>query len=75
MRMLWTRTAEQKYGSRLGSVCGSRTEATQKVKISYAHWRSLIHKDKHNAAGNSEKVVRSWSIAMLKPKLSIHDCL
>jgi len=33
------KTAKERSGSRLGSVCRSRTEARPKTKISWIHWR------------------------------------
>jgi len=41
-------------------VCGSRTEAIQKNKITLNSLATVIHKNKRNAAGNSEKVVHPW---------------
>jgi len=39
IRILKRKTVKQTCGSRLGSVWGSRTEAMQKNKISWTHWR------------------------------------
>jgi len=42
-------------GRRLGSACGSWTEATQKMKMS--GMAAEFRKNKRNANGNSENVV------------------
>jgi len=39
MRIFSRKTAKHTCESRLSSVCGSRTEAMQKMKISWSHWR------------------------------------
>jgi len=46
-------------GSRLSSVCGSRTEAMQsrQTKNILKSVAAVIHKNKRNAVGNSEKAV------------------
>jgi len=44
-------------GSRLGSVCGSRTAAMQKKSFNLNSLAAVIHKNKRDEAGSSEKVV------------------
>jgi len=55
MRMLCRKTAKLMCESRLGSVCGSRTETMQKDTVNSL--AAEMNKNKGNAAGNSEKVV------------------
>jgi len=57
MSMLSKKTVKQTCGSTLSSMCGSRTEATQKKKNMFKPLAAIIYKNKRNAAGNSEKVV------------------
>jgi len=45
-KILSRKTAKQTCGTRLGSVCGSRTEAMQKNSLA-----AVIHKHKRNVAG------------------------
>jgi len=66
MRILNTKTAKQTRGSKLGSVCGSRTESMQKKKNIVNSLAAVINKNKHNAAGNSEKVVHPCTRGMQK---------
>jgi len=47
----------QTCGSKLGLVYGSRTEAMQKNKNILNSEAAVIHENKRNAAGNSERVV------------------
>jgi len=56
MRKLSRKTTEQTCGSRLGSVYGSGTETRQKSNI-FNLLAAVLHKNKRNAPGNSEKVV------------------
>jgi len=44
MRIISKKTAKQMYGSRLSWMCGRRTEAMQKLKISWTHWRPYFTK-------------------------------
>ena len=41
-------------------MCGSRKEAMQKNKNILNSLATVIHKNKRNAAGNSERVVHAW---------------
>ena len=66
------KTAKQTCGSRLGQGCGRRPEAMQ--KISWTHM-TVIHKNKRITAGNSEKVVHSWSRHCVCSTLSVHFCV
>jgi len=59
MSILNRKTAKQTCGSKLGSVCGSRTKAMQKNILNSLE--AAIHENKRNAAGNSEKVVHPCS--------------
>jgi len=65
VKILSRKTAKETSGSRLGSVHGkSKTEALQKTSNILNKLAAVIHKNKHNAAGKSKKVVRHsvWPI-------------
>jgi len=55
MRILSIKTAKQTCGSRLSSMCGSRTEAML---------AAVLHKHRRNVAGNSEKAAQPCSGAI-----------
>jgi len=55
MRILSIKTAKQTCGSRLSSMCGSRTEAML---------AAALHKHRRNVAGNSEKAAQPCSVAI-----------
>jgi len=44
MRILSRKMVEQTRGSRLGTVCGSRTEAMQKTEAFWTHWQAWFIK-------------------------------
>jgi len=60
MKIFSIKTAKQTYGSRLGSACGSRTEAMQRNKAIFKTLPAVIHKNKRNTACNSDKIVHPW---------------
>jgi len=58
--ILCRKTAKETCGSRVGSVCGSRTEEMQKNRNTFISLAVVIRKNQRNAAGNSEKIVHPW---------------
>jgi len=63
MRIFSRKTAKQTCRNSLGLVCGFRTETRQKILNSLA---PVLHKNKRNVAGSSEKVVHPCPGVKLK---------